>query len=498
MGSIDTGWAREQGGTFGTERANRVARNAVTSMNVMAAARDYTRMRTYHDTYGVSIKRVGEVTNQRQSGRCWMFSAFNVARAATMDLLDVDSFEFSQAFGMFYDKLEKANAMLDQVIALADRPENDRKLDHVLEWGMSDGGYYFEAMDLIAKWGLVPKDAMPETACSKSSAEMDAQLNRLLRRAAADIRRAHRAGAGAGELAAKKASYMADVYRMLAVCLGEPPVTFDLEVKVGKKAKVDAAKLTPILPEDTPGEGCAGDGGADEGGAKAAGAKDADKDARMLLRDANITPREFAERYVPFDPNDYVQLVCMPGASRPWKTAWHVLLEEPMVGGTPNRFLNMPQEVLEQAAIASLKAGVPVGMDADVMQEFPRHIEDFPGVLATDGLDLEGLFGMDLRMSREDMLDVRETSLTHAMTFQGVELDDAGEPVAWRVENSWGKDACKDGYLYMSAEWFRTYGGAVTVMRRFVPEDVLELWDKAEAVDVEPWDSVAAALGVRS
>ena len=101
-------------------------------------------------------------------------------------------------------------------------------------------------------------------------------------------------------------------------------------------------------------------------------------------------------------------------------------------------------------------------------------------------------------MSREDMLDVRETSLTHAMTFQGVELDDAGKPVAWRVENSWGKDSCKDGYLYMSADWFRTYGGAVTVMRKFVPADVLELWDKAEAVDVEPWDGVAAGLGVRS
>ena len=486
MGSIDTGWAREQGAAFGAERANRVARNAVTSMNVMAAARDYTRMRTYHDTYGVSIKRTGEVTNQRQSGRCWMFSAFNVARAATMDLLDVDSFEFSQAFGMFYDKLEKANAMLDHVIALVDRPDNDRELDHVLEWGMSDGGYYFEAMDLIAKWGLVPKDVMPETACTKSSAEMDAQLDRLLRRAAADIRRAHRAGASADELAAKKDAYMADVYRMLSVCLGEPPATFDLEVKVGKKAKVEAAKLTPILPEDAPEK-------ADD-----ADAKEAEKDTRMLLRDPGITPREFAERYVPFDPNDYVQLVCMPGASRPWKTAWHVLLEEPMVGGTPNRFLNMPQEVLEQAAIASLKAGVPVGMDADVMQEFPRHIDDFPGVLATDGLDLEGLFGVGLKMSREDMLGVRETSLTHAMTFQGVELDDAGEPVAWRVENSWGKDSCKDGYLYMSADWFRTYGGAVTVMRKFVPADVLELWDKAEAVNVEPWDGVAAGLGVRS
>ncbi|WP_130811855.1 aminopeptidase C [Olsenella sp. Marseille-P4559] len=487
MGSVGIDWACEQGAAFSTERANRVARNAVTSMNVMAAARDYTRMRAYHDTYGVSIKRTGDVTNQRQSGRCWMFSAYNVARAATMDLLDVDSFEFSQAFGMFYDKLEKANAMLDHVIALVDRPDNDRELDHVLEWGMSDGGYYFEAMDLIAKWGLVPKDVMPETACSKSSAEMDAQLNRLLRRTAAEIRRAHRKGASAEGLAAKKDACMAGVYRMLSICLGEPPATFDLEVKVGKKAKADTAKLTPILPEDA--SKSAND-------ADAADTKDAEKEARMLLRDAGITPREFAERYVPFDPNDYVQLVCMPGASRPWKTAWHVLLEEPMVGGTPNRFLNMPQEVLEQAAIASLRAGVPVGMDADVMQEFPRHIADFPGVLATDGLDLEGLFGMDLKMDREDMLDVRETSLTHAMTFQGVEFDEAGKPVAWRVENSWGKDSCKDGYLYMSADWFRTYGGAVTVMRKFVPEDVLELWDKAKAVDVEPWDGVAVALGV--
>ncbi|MGI6231167.1 MAG: aminopeptidase C [Tractidigestivibacter sp.] len=482
--TIDPSWAAEKGKSFSADRANRVARNAVTSMNVMAAARDVSRMRTYHDTYGVMLAHTGNVTNQRQSGRCWMFSSFNVARAATIKLLDVDNFEFSQAFGMFYDKLEKANSMLENVIALADRPEDDRELLEVLDYGVGDGGYWCFAMNLISKWGLVPKDVMPETACSKNSSEMDAQLERLTRRAACQIRHAAAAGESKDKLRAIKDKAMADVYQLLSVCLGEPPATFDLEVKVGKNAKVDASKLTPILPEE----------GADD--AKEGDKKDDDKKPAMLLRDAGITPREFAERYVPFDPANYVDLVYMPGGNRVFGTSYHVKVTDSVKGGRPNKFLNEPQDVLEAAAVASLKAGVPVSMSCDVMQEYPRHIDDFPGVLATDGVDLEGLFGVGLKMSREDMLEVRETSLTHAMTFQGVELDGDGKPVAWRVENSWGKDACKDGYLYMSADWFRVYGGEVVVRREFVPAEVLRDWDEGPVVDVEPWDGIAAGLGI--
>lgn len=478
--TVEPSWAREQHDSFGGSRGNRIARNAVTSDNLFKAARDVSTLRTYHDTFSVSRPKTGEVTNQRHSGRCWMFSAYNVARAETMRLLDVDSFEFSQSFGMFYDKLEKANAFLENVIALADRPADDRELSFVLEGGIEDGGYYPFAMNLIAKWGLVPKDAMPETACSKDSSQMDAQLNRLARRDACELRRMHAQGVDDDALRARKQEMLEGFYRMLAICLGEPPATFDLEVAVGKDAKVPTERL------EIQGGSREGDGGKGDG-------KDDDK-PRRILRDRGITPRQFAERYVPFDPNDYVDLVSIPGETRPFNHAYHLRWTDSVLGATPLRFLNVEPEVLDAAAVASLKAGVPCEMSCDVMQQFPRGIEDFPGVLALDAMDYEGLFDVDLQMGRADMYDLRESSLTHAMTFQGVELGEDGRPVAWRVENSWGKDACKDGFLVVSADWFHLYGGEVAVRREFVPEDVLRMWDELPADEVEPWSGMGRAL----
>lgn len=478
--SVDTEWAKERNAAFGKERANRVARNAVTSADVMAAARDTTKMRTYSDTFGVTVPKTAEVTNQRQSGRCWFFSAMNALRHDTMTFLDVDTIEFSQAFGMFYDKLEKANSTLEYVIRTADLPDDAREVCYVLDYGMGDGGYYSFAMNVVRKWGIVPKYAMPETACSRNSSQMNAQLERLVRKHAFTLRRMHAGGASEAELRAAKQDMLADVHQLLATCLGEPPVTFDFVMKVGKGCKADAAKLSPIEPasDDAQGE------------------KD-DSRASQVIRDLGITPLQFAERYVPVDPEDYVALVSMPGESRPYGHAYHLTLTDSVQGGTPIRVLNVEPQVLEQAAIASLKAGVPCAMSCDVMQEFPRSIEDFKYVLSLDGEDLNGLFGVDLSMTRADMIDARETSLTHAMCFQGVELDADGRPKAWRIENSWGKDQGKDGYLVMSADWFRLYGGEVDVRREFVPADVLRLWDEAPVEDVAPWSNICHALGTR-
>ncbi len=474
--SLDSTWIDNLTSDFPDERANRVARNAVTSSNLHAAARNVSTMRTYHDTFGVSRPHTGEVTNQRQSGRCWMFSALNVVRASTMELLDVDSFEFSQAYLMFYDKLEKFNAGLGEIVRTAGLPESSREVCYVLDEAMGDGGYYPFAMSLVEKWGLVPKDVMPESACTKNSAQMNQQIERLFHKCAHELRSMVAAGAGEDEVQARRQEMVAACHRMLCVCLGEPPLAFDLEVKVGKNCKATHGTIVR------------------QGGSKDAGSDgpDAEKDARLLLVDRNITPRQFCERYVPFDPRDFVDLVYMPGKTRPFGHLYHQMLTDSVEGGIPTNVLNVEQDVLERAAVASLRAGVPVAMSCDVGQDFPRKIEDFPGVLATDTMDYEGLFGIDLSMGREDMLDARETSLTHAMTFQGVELDDEGKPVAWRVENSWGKDACKDGYLVMSAEWFRLYGGEVTVRREFVDEETLGLWDALEPEDVAPWDDVCA------
>ena len=245
---LDTTWTRKRSCAFSGERANRIARNSVTSMDVMAAARDISRMRSYTDTYGIAIAKTGEITNQRQSGRCWMFSAFNVLRQETMRFLDVDTFEFSQAFGMFYDKLEKANATLERIIDTADLPTDSREVEDLLEDGLDDGGYYPFAMNIAKKWGLVPKDVMGETACSKNSAQMDGQLNRALRRAAGILRSEAQGGVGTDDLRARKQELLADVHQILCVCLGEPPARFDLELKVGKDCKADPKKLFPIEP----------------------------------------------------------------------------------------------------------------------------------------------------------------------------------------------------------------------------------------------------------
>ncbi len=488
--AIDPSWSDERREEFLANRGNRVARNAVTSDNIMKAARNASTLRTYHDTFSVSRPKTGEVTNQRHSGRCWMFSSFNVLRAATMKLLDVDTFEFSQAFGMFYDKLEKSNSMLENVISLIDKPIDDRALCFVLEEGVGDGGYYPYAMNLVSKWGIVPKDAMPESACSKDSTQMNTQLERLLHRDASILRAMYAEGADETTLRTEKEKMLEEVWRLLAVCLGEPPVRFDFVQSVGKNAKVDETKIYEQTGDDRKDDSKA----ADDADSKN---KDDDK-PRRVLRDRGITPREFAERYVPVDPQDYVELVSIPGETRPFGTAWHIRYMDSVEGAKQLRMLNVDQHTLERAAIASLKAGVPCEMACDVMQEFPRGIEDFPGILALDTMDYDALFDVDLSMERADMYDMRESSLTHAMTFQGVELDEQGEPVAWRVENSWGKDACKDGYLVVSADWFRLYGGEVSVRREFVDEQTLRQWDETPVTDVDPWSAVAAAVAPKA
>lgn len=460
---------------FADSRANRIARNAVTSMNIAQAARNPTAMRAYTDTFGVSLKTATTVTNQRSSGRCWMFSTLNVLRAHVMDTLDIEDFEFSQTYGMFYDKLEKANSFLDKIIETADLPWDDRNVAYILESTGADvdGGEWSFAVNLIDKWGAVPKEAMPETACTKASRQMDDLLARMMHRDAVELRSLVAKGTDAAELENRKTQMVADVHRVLVSCLGEPPASFDLELSVGAKAKVDEGKLAPALPERN---------------------GDAEK-PRRILREHGITPQDFVKRYTGFDAANYVELAHVPATGREPNHVYGVRWVDSVSGGAPMRTLNASIEAVEDAAIASLKAGVPCYMACDVSKEFGRGLSDFPGTLALDTMDREGLFDVSLDMTRAEMLDARETCFTHAMTFQGVELGEDGRPAAWRVENSWGKEACKGGYLIMSAEWFRLYGGDVAVERRFVPSELLKIWDEAPLEMTEPWSAYASALG---
>lgn len=505
--TLSSGWAGEQNQNFLSSRANRIARNAVTSMDVMPAARDISTMPTYHDTYGVALSHIGSITNQKQSGRCWMFTAYNVLRHNTIKFLDVENFEFSQSYGMFFDKLEKAHASLTYAIKTADKPLNNHEVMWHLDSVAQDGGYFSYAMSMVDKWGVVPKSAMPESACSENSEAMDAQLERLLHKDMLRLRKMFAEGATTDELNATKDEMLKEVYQLLAICLGNPPQTFDLICEVGSKCKADTSLISEITPKDPEEEKDATDSEdtkeahSDNNGSSSDAHKDTKdtdkkKDERRVLRHYNLTAQSFTKTYVQVNTHDYVQLASIPHSDFSYNKVYFVKNNESVIDGCmPSRFLNVAPEVLEQAAIASLKADHPVSMACDVCQEFPRYIDDFKYVLALDTVDCDGLFGIDFGMTRNEMLDARETCLTHAMTFQGVELDRDGHARAWRVENSWGTDRGKDGFLIMSADWFRLYGGEVDVAREFVDEDLLKIWDTPEDdIVVDPWSGMGHAL----
>ena len=457
-GAVDPGRINALTEGFATSRANRIARNAVTSMGIAAAARDQRACRAYKDTYGVSLEAAKTVTHQHKSGRCWMFSTLNVVRARTLGILDVDDFEFSQAYTTFYEKLEKSNSFLERIIQTADRPANDRLVYHLTLHTAADGGQFMFCASILEKWGAVPKDAMPETACTLDTKYMNEVLGDILIRDAAILRERAGKGAGVDELEAAKADMLDEIHRFLCCCLGEPPLAFDFDFQVGAHADVDASKVEVTA------------------------------DGRRILRDHGVTPLEFLERYARFNPDDYIELVSMPGDTRPFGHLYGIDWFDAVVGGRPLRLLNMEMPVVEQAVIASLKGGVPAYMMCDVGKRTLRGDDDFAGVLATDSLDLEGLFDIDLSIDRGDNLDLNGTGMSHCMAFQGVQLDETGEPVAWRVENSWGAEQCKNGYLIISRDWWRTFGGDVVVERRFVPDEVLKLRDTLPVDHVDPWD----------
>ena len=459
------GWSKE----LGQFPAYTVARNAATASGVRAAARNPIPFREYHDTYSVSLSPTGEVTNQKASGRCWIFATMNVLRDRMMSEMGTKSFELSQAYVQFYDKLEKANLFLENVISRAGEPLEDRYNTLWFDSPVPDGGWWDMACALVEKYGVVPKECMPDSANACATSDMNELLNRKVRQDGLELREAIAAGATPEEVGAKKQAMLGEVYRMLCVALGEPPARFSYEYVADARpeAKADGAEQ-----EGTP-EALAAK--------KAAGAQDA-----RLVRLEDVTPQEFFKRFFPEKLSDWVSLGHVPGATRPFGSILQ-LDNSGSVAGVPIRMLNVPIDVLKTGVIEQLKAGHPAWFACDVCKLLDRT--DKAGLLDTESIDAQGLFGVEFSMTKEQSYDTRETVLNHAMTFQGVDLTTSGEPRAWRVENSWGKEKCHDGYFIMTDRYFDAYVGQVIVHRDYLPADVVAAWESPETpvVHMEPW-----------
>lgn len=426
---------------FNASRANLIAMNSVAANGVSQTAKRFAAGKNNVHQFSLRLKSKG-ITSQKSSGRCWMFAALNCLRFKVIQDLNLDDFELSQIYTLFYDKLEKANYFLESIYATLDEAENSRLLDFLLRSPMQDGGQWDMIGALIRKYGAVPKSAMPETACSSDTKETCSAITEKLRSYAAKIRADYAAGVSIEELKAGKKAMLSTVYRMLCICFGTPPETFDFEIRT--------------------------------------------RDDRFIA-DRGLTPQSFYEKYIGVDLADYISLIHAPTADKPYMNSYTVAYLGNVVGGTPVKYVNLPIEELKKAAIAQMKAGEPVWFGCDCGKMADRE----GGVWDLELYDYEGLFNSAFDMSKEEMLNYGLSKMNHAMVFQGVDLDDAGNSFRWCVENSWGPDRGQKGMYLMTDAWFDKYMYQVVVNKKYLSREIVAAYEK-EPVVLAPWDPMGA------
>lgn len=383
-----------------------------------------------------------KVTNQKASGRCWMFAALNTFRHKMISSFQLEDFELSQAHTFFWDKYEKSNWFLEQVIATADQELTSRKVAFLLQTPQQDGGQWDMVVSLFEKYGVVPKSVYPESISSSNSRELNTYLNKLLRQDAQILRDLIHSGADSEVVASKKQALLQEIFNFLAMSLGLPPREFDFSYR--------------------------------------------DKD-NQFHSESGLTPQSFYKKYVDLQLDDYVSIINAPTTDKPYGKSYTVDMLGNVVGSRPVRYLNVPMDRLKELAIAQMKAGETVWFGSDVGQVSNRKA----GILATDVYDFEA--GMDIHLTQDKAgrLDYAESLMTHAMVLTGVDLDEAGQPRKWKVENSWGDKVGTDGYFVASDAWMDEYTYQIVVRKEFLTADELAAYE-AEPIVLAPWDPMGA------
>jgi len=381
------------------------------------------------------------VTSQKRTGRCWIFAGLNLLRAGAMKKMNLKSFEFSQSYIFFWDKIERANYFLESIIDTADSPDGDRVVDFLLDNPMNDGGQWNMFVSLVKKHGCVPKAAMPESESSSNSSMMNRMIRLKLREGARQLRDLHEAGATPETLRTTKREILTVVYRMLCIHMGTPPARFDWQWR--------------------------------------------DKD-NEFHRDGEMTPRDFAEKYVTLDLDEYVCIVHDPRPTSPYNRTFTVAYLGNVVGGEPVLYLNVEMRLMKKLAMKALLDGEPVWFGCDVGPHMARDL----GIWDSRLFDYEGVYDTQFRLNKAERLIYHQSRMTHAMLFTGVDVVD-NQPRRWRVENSWGKDTGKDGFFIMNDSWFGEYVFEVAVKKSKLPEELQNALELKPIV-LPPWDPMGS------
>ncbi len=422
--------------------ADRAIANAIAANSIDALAKNHANAGAIDTHFSIETP-TQTITDQLQSGRCWMFSGMNVLRSAFAQRTDSLRVEFSQAFLFFYDQLEKANLFLQGVIDTAEKPIDDQRVQFFFKHPISDGGTFCGVADLADKYGLVPKEVMPETFSSDNTARMAALVSSKLREQGLQLRQMAADKKDAKDIEAAKTRMLGTIYRMLALTIGEPPQSFSYAFK--------------------------------------------DKDGRTVGQAKTYTPTEFFKEVVG-GPINGTFIMAMNDPRRPYYKTYEVEYDRHTYDGHNWKYINLPMDDIEEMAIASLKDGRKLYSSYDV----GKFLDSKRGYVDTENYDYASLLGTTFGMDKAARISTYDSGSTHAMTLTAVDLDAEGKATKWKVENSWGAEWSQQrGYLIMSDRWLREYMFRLVVNKKYVPAKILKLSEQ-EPIMVMPEDPLFA------
>ena len=389
--------------------------------------------------FSVDIRSTG-ITDQQSSGRCWMFTGLNVLRNKAMKKMGNSGFQFSHIYLFFYDQLEKSNLFLQGIIDTRNEDIDSHKVQWFMQNPLSDGGTYTGVADLVSKYGLVPSDVQPETWASNNTNEIDGHLKRKLREIAINLREQSEAGKTEAQLQEYKVEQLKTIYQMLVFAYGEPVQEF-LWAPRDSKGK-PLSELKKYTPMQFYKEWCAEAG-------------DLQKDYIMLMNDP----------------------------SRPYNKVYEIDMDRHVHEGHNWLYLNLDIKDLAPLAIASLQDSTQMYFSCDV----GKFLDTKKGLLDIQAWDYNSLLGTTFGMNKKQRIQTRDSGSSHAMTLMAVDLDEKGNPIKWKVENSWGATSGHNGYLIMTNEWFNEYMFRVVVNKKYIPKKILKLTEQ-KPILLPAWD----------
>ncbi len=440
-GGIDARTLLELRGSYEGNASDKALRNALasTSIATLAVNAENAAMIDTHFSDKVTTKGI---TDQKSSGRCWLFTGLNVLRAKMIDKYSLPNFQFSQNYVFFWDQLEKANLFLQSVIDTRDKAFDDREVDWLFSNPIGDGGQFTGISNLVTKYGLVPAEAMPETYCSNNTSQMSSLLKLKLREDGLRLREMYE-GASSREknsiesrLINEKLSMLKEIYHFLTVCLGVPPTEFEW-------TRCDAK-----------GE---------------------------IVSTEKYTPKSFYDTFVGADLEDnYVMIMNDP--CREYGKVYEIEYDRHVYDGQNWVYVNLPVERIKDIAIASIRDNTALYFSCDVA----KFLDRTKGTLDLNNFDYESLSGFSFGMDKKERVMTHASGSSHAMTLVAVDVQ-RGKPVKWMVENSWGANSGYKGHLIMTDEWFDEYMFRLVAEKKYVPSDVLQML-RQEPVKLPAWD----------